>query len=66
MKLTPYQIFVPIVALIPSTPGVVTALVGMKTRAHVEENLALATRPLLSPNQLSQLFDRTSGARHRC
>lgn len=48
-----------------STPGVATALAGMKTRAHVEENLALATHPLLSPDQLSQLFDRTSGARHR-
>ena len=42
-----------------STPWVTTALIGMKQRAHVEENLALAQYPLLSPEQIAQLFDRT-------
>ena len=42
-----------------STPGVTTALVGMARQAHVEENLALARSALLSPSELTHLFDRT-------
>lgn len=39
-----------------STPGVGTALVGMKTLAHVEENLALATRPPVPWSEFRRLF----------
>jgi len=42
-----------------STPGVTTALVGMKTAEHVEENLALSAKPLLTQAQLAGLFDRS-------
>ena len=47
------------VQFVRSTPGVTTALVGMKQRAHVEENLSLARQPLLSADAIGQLFDRT-------
>lgn len=47
------------VQFVRSTPGVTAALVGMKQRAHVEENLALARYPLLAAEDLSHLFDRT-------
>ncbi len=46
------------VQFVRSTPGVTTALVGMKQPAHVEENLALAQQPLLGAEPISQLFDR--------
>jgi len=39
-----------------STPGITTALVGMKSTAHVEENLALAAIPPASIEQFKQLF----------
>ena len=42
-----------------STPGLTAALTGMKRRAHVEENLALARVAPLSPDQWQQLFHRT-------
>ncbi len=45
--------------LVRSTPGVCTALVGMKQRAHVEENLALAQQPPYTAQQVTQLFDRS-------
>jgi aryl-alcohol dehydrogenase-like predicted oxidoreductase len=35
-----------------STPGVGTALVGMKQAAHVRDNLALAQREPLLPEQI--------------
>lgn len=47
-----------------STPGLTTALVGMKQMAHVEDNLALAQQPLLTPEQLSGIFDRSHRASH--
>jgi len=47
------------VQFVRSTPGVTTALVGMKRRAHVEENLALAAHPPLAPEQLAAIFDRS-------
>ena len=39
-----------------SAPGIVSALVGMKTTAHVRENLALASRPMLSQDAFIDLF----------
>jgi aryl-alcohol dehydrogenase-like predicted oxidoreductase len=39
-----------------STPGITVALVGMKQRAHVEENLALARVPPASAGFLERLF----------
>jgi aryl-alcohol dehydrogenase-like predicted oxidoreductase len=39
-----------------STPGVGTALVGMKTRAHVEENAALAAVPPVRWEEFRRLF----------
>lgn len=47
------------IQFVRSTPGVLTSLVGMKRRAHVEENLALTRLPTLSPDQVAQLFART-------
>jgi predicted aldo/keto reductase-like oxidoreductase len=40
-----------------STPGVTTALVGMKQLAHVEENLKTARVPPASWEQYSKLFE---------
>jgi len=39
-----------------STPGVTTALVGMKSRAHVGEDLVVRTIPRLSEEAFSNLF----------
>ncbi len=39
-----------------STPGVTTALVGMSSPAHIEENLALAAHPPTSPGVIRSLF----------
>jgi aryl-alcohol dehydrogenase-like predicted oxidoreductase len=39
-----------------SAPGIATALVGMSRRAHVEENLRLASVPPASPGQFRRLF----------
>jgi aryl-alcohol dehydrogenase-like predicted oxidoreductase len=39
-----------------STPGVASALVGMKTVAHVRHNLSLASRPPLTADGLAALF----------
>jgi aryl-alcohol dehydrogenase-like predicted oxidoreductase len=39
-----------------STPGVTTALVGMKHIAHVDENLQTAKLPPASWEQYSKLF----------
>ena len=43
-----------------SCPGVVSALVGMKNKEHVRENLETARVPPLSEKELVQLFQRTS------
>ena len=40
-----------------STPGVTTALVGMKQIAHVDENLQIAKQPPASWEQYSKLFE---------
>ena len=47
------------IQFVRSTPGVTTALVGMKRTAHVSENLALAQAALMSSEQVGQLFVRT-------
>jgi aryl-alcohol dehydrogenase-like predicted oxidoreductase len=44
-----------------SVPGIQTALVGMKTLAHVEENMMLAAVQPLTPEQFQQLFGGASG-----
>jgi len=43
-----------------STSGVTTALVGMKQKNHVEENMALAQKPLLPEEAIGTLFNRTA------
>ena len=47
------------IQFVRSTPGVTTALVGIKQRSHVEENMALSQQPLLPPERLAALFDRS-------
>ena len=44
-----------------STPGVTTALVGMKQLSHVEENLKTACIPPAPWDQYSRLFQHTAG-----
>lgn len=39
-----------------STPGITTALIGMKSATHVEQNLAVAAVPPASPEQFQKLF----------
>lgn len=39
-----------------STPGITTALVGMRRRTHAEENLAVARRPPASREEYLRLF----------
>jgi aryl-alcohol dehydrogenase-like predicted oxidoreductase len=46
------------IQFVRSTPGVTAALVGMKSRAHVEENLSLAKQPVLGIERLNHFFDR--------
>jgi aryl-alcohol dehydrogenase-like predicted oxidoreductase len=46
------------IQFVRSTPGVGTALVGMKQVSHVEENLRVLTVPLLAPAELDQLVPR--------
>lgn len=42
-----------------STPGITTALTGMKQEKHVRENLLLAQKPLLALGALEGLFNKT-------
>jgi aryl-alcohol dehydrogenase-like predicted oxidoreductase len=44
------------IQFVRSTPGVTTALVGMSRRAHVEENLAVATIPPASVDEFFSMF----------
>ena len=44
------------IQFVRSTPGVTSALVGMKQTAHVEANLELATRPALAAGDVGRLF----------
>jgi aryl-alcohol dehydrogenase-like predicted oxidoreductase len=43
-----------------STPGVTSALVGMKTLEHVSENLAVSSIPPLSETEFTNLFVKKS------
>jgi len=45
-----------------STPGITTALTGMKRTAHVEDNLTLARLPTLTADAIERLFARTQDA----
>lgn len=44
------------IQFVRSTPGVSTALVGMKSLEHVEENLRLVQKPLTPPEKFAGLF----------
>ena len=44
------------IQFVRSTPGITTALVGMSSKEHVEENLALAKLAPLTDDQFMQLF----------
>ena len=44
-----------------STPGIGTALVGMKSTAHVEENAAIAQRPPTPWSEFQRLFSAAGG-----
>src|SRR5256885_12836304 len=46
-----------------STPGIGTALVGMKSTAHVEENAAVARRPPTPWSDFQRLFSAAGGGR---
>jgi aryl-alcohol dehydrogenase-like predicted oxidoreductase len=48
------------IQFVRSSPGVGSALVGMKQVKHVEENLAVARVPPASLEQFMQLFERSS------
>lgn len=48
------------IQFVRSTPGVSVALVGMRQKAHVEENLATAKTPPASLEQLRKLFNHGS------
>jgi aryl-alcohol dehydrogenase-like predicted oxidoreductase len=44
------------IQFVRSTPGIGTALVGMKTAAHVSDNVAVAAVPPLAGEQVKRLF----------
>ena len=44
------------IQFVRSTPGVGTALVGMKTLGHVEENAGVAAAPPVPWEQFQRLF----------
>ena len=46
------------IQFVRSAPGITTALVGMSSVAHVEENLQLARIPLAQPDDLLRVFDQ--------
>jgi aryl-alcohol dehydrogenase-like predicted oxidoreductase len=48
------------IQFVRSSPGVGSALIGMKQVRHVEENLAVAQVPPASLEQFMQLFERLS------
>ena len=49
------------IQFVRSTPGITTALVGMRQRAHAEENLAVARRPPASQEDFLRLFTSREG-----
>jgi aryl-alcohol dehydrogenase-like predicted oxidoreductase len=50
------------IQFVRSSPGVTTALVGMKQIAHVEENLKTAQVPPASWEQYSKLFQASESS----
>ena len=46
------------IQFVRSAPGITTALVGMSSREHVEENLQLARVPPVATGQFMQLFSK--------
>jgi aryl-alcohol dehydrogenase-like predicted oxidoreductase len=46
------------IQFVRSAPGITTALVGMSSVPHVEENLQLARIPLAQPDDLLRVFDQ--------
>ena len=46
------------IQFVRSAPGITTALVGMSSRAHVEENLQLARVPSTLPEDFIRVFDQ--------
>ena len=44
------------IQFVRSTPGVTTALVGMSTRSHVDENLAVAAVPIAPVDEFFSMF----------
>lgn len=49
------------IQFVRSTPGITTALVGMKNRAHIEENLRVAGVPPLRQEEYLELFKGVQG-----
>jgi aryl-alcohol dehydrogenase-like predicted oxidoreductase len=49
------------IQFVRSTPGITTALVGMRRREHAEENLAVARRPPASHDDFLRLFTAREG-----
>jgi aryl-alcohol dehydrogenase-like predicted oxidoreductase len=45
------------IQFVRSTPGVLSALVGMKTQKHVAENLSLAAIPRMNEEEFSKMFE---------
>jgi len=45
------------IQFVRSSPGVTAALVGMKRKEHVEENLKVAGVPIVTPEKLKQLLE---------
>lgn len=50
------------IEFVRSTPGVTTALVGMSSIVHVEENMGLAGKSPVDPDSYRQLFDAGDSA----
>ena len=44
------------IQFVRSTPGIGTALVGMKQQIHVQDNLAVAKSPPLAADRVMKLF----------
>jgi aryl-alcohol dehydrogenase-like predicted oxidoreductase len=50
------------IQFVRSTPGVTTALVGMKTPAHVDENATIGRLSPMAWEQFQRLFSAAGGA----
>jgi aryl-alcohol dehydrogenase-like predicted oxidoreductase len=43
-----------------SSPGITTAVVGMRDAAHIDQNLALARVPIAAPEAIESLFEQSA------